>query len=214
MRGKTRVLFCLFVLAALLLSAVCLSAESLVQQSGITATISSNGGFTIAWGSPAWPFGGQVPGQVTSISAPSGGADTNGPFEETTIAYTDSSGNSWQAIIRTYRYIATARISATNLTAVPNKGPALVLNQFPITSHHFSYSGRWGRQFGQLDWMGKDSPWLFFNDQLKSAILSPADDFMSARQRWFNDGSPYGAIALETDSSNPVLPAGFDNVRF
>jgi hypothetical protein len=52
------------------------------------------------------------------------------------------------------------------------------------------------------------SPWLFFDDHFRSAILSPALRPISQRQRWNDDGSRDGVIALEVDQSNPVLPAG------
>ena len=109
--------------------------------------------------------------------------------------------------LRAYRQLASAILSFSPLNSVPNQRPYAVLTQFPVTPHHFSNAG-WTRLFGPVPWMGADSPWLFFDDQFESSILSAVSRPISQRQVWNNNGTANGFIALQIDSSNATLPAG------
>jgi hypothetical protein len=189
-----------------------LLAQSLSEPSGVTIDVNSAGVFSIRWGEAAWVYSGTISGQVTNISGPVSGKDdnqvsTNGDFDELTVNYADPGGRPWRMQLRAYRESPSATISFSPLTAVPNQRPYAVLNQFPITAHHFSNAG-WNRSFGLVGWMRTDSPWLFFDDQFNASILSAGSRPISERQVWVNDGSQHGLIALKIDSSNPVLPAG------
>jgi len=196
----------------LLCSPASLLAEGITQPGGVTINISNSGDFQISYGFPPWTFGGKVPGQVTDISGLSSGDDnntvsTNGPYDELTVSYQDANGNPWQVRLRAYRYIPIATVSFTNFVSVPNDQPLGIFTAFPNTQHHFS-NGGWNRAFGVLGWMMRDSPWLFFDDDARSAMLSPLDHPMFERQRWISGGGANGVIALEIEGSNSVLPAG------
>jgi hypothetical protein len=186
--------------------------QSISEPSGVTISVTGAGAFTISSGHPAWTYAGSIPGHVTYIAGPESGSDnnavsTNGLFDQLTVNYSDPEGNPWSMQVRAYRSSPSASISFSPLTTVPNQRPYAVLHQFPITPHHFSNAG-WNRAFGLVGWMDTDSPWVFFDDQFNTSILSAAARPISERQVWVNDGSANGLVALEIDASNPQLPAG------
>lgn len=109
--------------------------------------------------------------------------------------------------LRGYHYSPAASLSFAPLTTLPNPGAYGVIDEFPVTPHHFS-NGGWERTFGLVGWMRSDSPWLFFDDQYNASILSPVSRPISQRQVWVASENPNGVIALTLDASNPVLPAG------
>lgn len=189
-----------------------LKAQSITEPSGVTISVTKAGAFTIQNNEPGWTYSGNISGRVSTISGPITGSDasqvsTNGPFDEFTVSYLDSNGMPWTMQLRAYHSVPSATISFSPLVAVANPGPMAVFHQFPITPHHYSSTG-WGRSFGLVGWMGTDSPWLFFDNQFNSSILSAASRPISQRQVWIYDQTTNGEIALEIDSSNPVLPAG------
>lgn len=186
--------------------------QSLTEPSGVAIGVTGSGTFTIQGGAPAWTYSGNISGSVTSITGPVLGFDnnqvsTNGPFDQFTVDYSDRGGNPWRMQLRAYRDLASATVSFSPLATAPNPGPYAVLNKFPVTPHHFANAG-WNRRFGLVGWMDTDSGWLFYDDQFNASILSAASRPISQRQVWMNDGSTYGSIALQIDSSNATLPAG------
>jgi hypothetical protein len=201
-----------FVLLAPMVCATRLAGQSISEPSGVTIGVTSAGAFTIQSGEPPWIYSGSISGHVMDIAGPASGFDNNlvsvnGPFDELTVDYSDPDGSPWRMLLRAYRNIPSATISFSPLTAVPNHRPYAVLSQFPVTPHHFSNAG-WNRTFGLVGWMNTDSPWVFFDDQFRASILSAASRPISQRQKWINDGTKDGVIALEIDASNPVLSAG------
>lgn len=192
--------------------ATTLLGQSISEPSGVTISVTNTGIFSIQPKDSAWTYSGTLAGHVTGITGPVSGSDnnkvsTNGPFDQFTVSYLDPDGNPWSMQLRAYRDLPSATISFSPLTDVPNQRPYAVLHQFPTTPHHFSNAG-WNRAFGLVGWMDTDSPWVFFDDQFNTSILSPASRPISVRQAWVYDGSTNGTIALQVDASNPVLPAG------
>jgi hypothetical protein len=184
--------------------------QNVTEPSGVKIGVTHEGTFTIESG--AWIYSGTIPGQVNNIAGPESGLDDNsvsknGTFDEFTVNYTDPDGNPWHMQLRAYRSLPSATISFSPLTDTPNSRPYAILNQFPITPHHFSNAG-WNRAFGLVGWMDTDSPWLFFDDQFQASILSAASRPMSQRQVWVYNRGTNGLIALVVDASNPVLTAG------
>jgi hypothetical protein len=201
-----------FPLLVCLIGCSALLGQSISEPSGVTLTVTPAGTFTVSSVSPAWTYQGSIPGHVNHVSGPVGGSDnnamsTNGPFDQFTISSLDPEGNPWQTELRAYRGLPSVALSFSPLATVLNRRPYAVIHQFPITPHHFS-NGGWNRAFGLVGWMDTDSPWLFYDDQFNASILSPGSRPMSERQVWVDDGSAQGAIALEIDNSNAVLPAG------
>jgi hypothetical protein len=198
----------LFILVVL--SAAALAGETIGEPSSVTVDVDSTGVFTIQSGT--WIYSGNLNGSVISIAGPVTGSDsnavsTNGLFDEITVNYSDPDGNPWRMQLRAYRSLPSATISFSPLTETANTGPYAVLNQFPITPHHFSNAG-WNRAFGLVGWMNTDSAWLFYDDQYNASIMSPLSRPISERQTWTDDHSTYGVINLEIDSSNAILHAG------
>jgi hypothetical protein len=194
-----------------ILPVIHLIGQSIDEPSGVSIKVDSIGDFSINAGEPGWSYGGKIQGIVTEIIGPARGSDsnavsTNGPFDELTVYYLDLAGGEWRMQIRAYRNIPSATLSFSPQHAVSNIQPYAVLTQFPIAPHHFSLGG-WTRAFGPLSAMHADSPWVFFSDQFRASILSPASRPISQRQRWVDDETQNGAIALEVDASNPILRA-------
>lgn len=204
--GSTGVRWCVCALAG----CAALAAQTVSEPSGVTIGVTGAGGFTIESG--GWVYSGNIPGEVIAITGPAVGYDNNaisdnGPFDELTVSSADPEGNPWMMRLRAYRSLASATISFTPVNAVQNKRPYAVLNQFPITPHHFGNAG-WERMFGLVGWLQQDSPWVFFDDQYRTSILSAVSRPISERQIWVDDKSTYGLIALQIDPSNVTLPAG------
>ena len=133
---------------------------------------------------------------------------TNGPLDELTVEDLDQDGNPWRMQLHAYRSLPSATISFSPLRdgAKPRACMPCSIN-FPITPHRFSNAG-WNRAFGLVGWMDTDAAWVFFDDQFRASILSPAARPMSERQAWIDDGSTISTLALQIDASDPVLPAG------
>ena len=209
MRRSVRV--CPFFLP--LMFAAALAGESISEPGGgVTVSVDGTGRFTIASNRLGWTYGGSIPGSMLSITGPTTGSDNNavsknGQFDQLTIESLDPDGNPWRTELRAYHDLPTATISFSPRVKVPNKRPYAILNQFPITPHHFSESG-WNRVFGLVGWMDTDSPWLFYDDDFNASILSAVSRPISERQVWTYDGTTYGSIALRIDASNRELPAG------
>lgn len=184
--------------------------QSVSEPNGVSISVTNAGVFTIESG--GWNYSGTITGRVSGITGPVSGTDnnavsTNGAFDQFTADYSDPDGNPWRMQLRAYHSSPSATVSFSPLADVPNVRPYAILHQFPVTPHHFSNAG-WNHRFGLIGWLDTDSPWLFFDDQFRASILSPASRPISERQAWVFDGSTNGLIALEIDSSNPILPAG------
>jgi hypothetical protein len=195
-----------------ILQAIHLLGQRIDQPSGVSIEVNSRGDFSIQSGEPTWSYGGKIQGTVTGIIGPARGSDnnpvsTNGPFDELTVHYLDQAGSEWRMQLRAYRNIPSATLSFSPRYAVPNVQPYAVLTQFPNAAHHFSLGG-WTRAFGPLSAMHGDSPWVFFSDQFRASILSPASRPISQRQKWVDDTTQNGSIALEIDPRNRFLRAG------
>jgi hypothetical protein len=202
----------LFLILTPFVVSTALFGQKISEASGVTIGVTNAGAFNIQGGDPAWTYAGRIPGHVTNVAGPAEGFDdnqvsTNGAFDEFTVNYSDPEGQPWRMQVRAYRALPSATISFSPLVAVQNKRPYAILNQYPITPHHFANAG-WNRMFGLVGWLQQDSAWLFFDDQYGASILSAASKPLSERQAWIYDGTANGVIALQIDGSNPTLPAG------
>jgi hypothetical protein len=203
---------CALFLSIPIVCTTALLGQSISEPSGVTIGVAKTGTFTIQSGNPAWVYSGSIPGHPNYIAGPNAGSDnnqvsTNGLFDEFTVQYADPEGHPWSMRIRAYRSVPSATISFSPLTDVANKRPYATLSQFPVTAHHFS-NGGWDRTFGLLGWLDSDSPWVFYDDQYRTAILSSASRPISQRQSWIDDGTVNGSIALKIDTSNTMLHGG------
>ena len=161
---------------------------------GITITVDTSGSYTISVQSPAWTFGGNVGHTLSNVTVNSG-TDSLGSYKEITFQYQGSVARS--SGIRTYSSRSVVLFSTTYLAAASNSEAFPTLTTYPQNPYHLSYNGSFGVYGFNLS--GADSPWLFFDGQANSFILSPAANFLVANTVKNSDGSiSSGAVCPRT----------------
>jgi hypothetical protein len=168
--------------------------------SGVTATVNMNGTYTISTQSPAWTFGGTV-GYTLSHITVANGSDTLGSYRE--ISFTYQGQVARVSTIRLYGSRPVVLFSTTYLAASSNTEPFPIFTTYPVKLYHLSYHGSFG--IARFDLKGSDSPWLFFDKNAHSLILSPAANFMVANLTLSNSGS----ISSRINNGIETLPQGF-----
>ena len=167
---------------------------------GITITVNTSGSYTISVQSPAWTFGGNVGHTLSNVMVNSG-TDSLGSYKEITFQYQGSVARS--SGIRTYSSRSVVLFSTTYLAAASNSEAFPTLTTYPQNPYHLSYNGTFGVYGFNLS--GADSPWLFFDGQANSFILSPAANFLVANTVKNSDGSISSGINAGISS----LPQNF-----
>ncbi|MEO6888104.1 MAG: carbohydrate-binding protein [Ktedonobacteraceae bacterium] len=151
---------------------------------GITVTVNTSGAYTISVQNPAWTFGGTIGHTLSNVAANSG-TDSLGSYKEITFQYQGNVARSNG--IRTYSSRSVVLFSTTYLAAASNSEPFPTLTTYPQNPYHLSYNSTFGIYGFNLS--GADSPWLFFDGQANSFILSPAANFLVANTVKNSDGS-------------------------
>ncbi len=167
---------------------------------GIKVTVDTSGSYTISVLSPTWTFGGNI-GHTLSNVAVNSGTDALGHYKEITFHYQGNVARS--SGIRIYRSRSVVLFSTTYLATASNSEPFPHFTSYPKNLYHLSHNGT----FGAYDFhrLRLDSPWLFFDGQANSFILSPAANFLVAYTMMQNDGSIAGTIRSDISS----LPQNF-----
>jgi len=194
---KLRLIGCVFALGAQAMAA------SLTNSLGWSVTLDAAGNYTVQSSSPAWTFTGSVEEAPTSVATNSG-SDNVDVYSEMTFSYVSASGVSQTAGIRLYGYTPailfthTYLAASTNDLAFPNLTtyPAN-LSQIGFNDVAFSFYG-----FGAY---APDSPWVFFDTNFNSFVISPATNYMIASDLKLGNGS----IACGINSAITNLPEGF-----
>lgn len=177
-----------------------------VSGSGITATVNSNGSYTISTTQPAsWTFNGTIGHTVTSQSNTSG-SDVIGAYQEVDFNYTDSVSRSGS--IRVYQntpvvlFSSTTHASAANSSSAGTPFPSI---STPGLSYRESFQdAAWSPyQFGGTP--AHDSPELGFDSSGHSYIVSAADNFGTTNLSRSSGGTVTAGIV----SSVGTLPSGF-----
>jgi hypothetical protein len=182
------------------------TARAAVTGSGITATVSSNGTYTIQTSQPAaWTFTGSVGHPVTSQSTTSG-SDAIGAYQEVDFNYTDTVSRS--ASIRVYQDSPNVLFTSTTHSSVANSssaGPQFPSFSTPGLAYRESFQdAAWSPyQFGGTP--AHDSPELSFDGQGHGFLVSAADNFAITN---LTRGTS-GTISAGIVSSVGTLPAGF-----
>jgi hypothetical protein len=185
------------------------------RSTGITVTVEPGGRYAIAASDPGWVFAGDIGVPLTDISV-NHGSDNIGEFEEIAFSYTLGTFSPWapgtwapgtaaarRASIRTYQDTPVLLFGATFVDEASNVAPFPNFTTYPLGLFHLAYSGIFGTYtFNQL---APDSPWLFFDSDANTFLLSPASDFMIASTTLGTDQ----AIASGIDSRIATLPRGF-----
>ncbi|HEX7736618.1 MAG TPA: hypothetical protein VF458_17350 [Ktedonobacteraceae bacterium] len=175
------------------------SATVFAPESGLTIHVDLNGTYTISTGTPAWTFSGSVGVPLTHITVNSG-SDHMGEYREIQFTYQGKVARS--SSIRNYGSHPTVLFSTTYLAASSNTEPFPVFTSYPKKLFHLSYHGSFGI-YG-FDLNGNDSPWLFFDKNANSLVLSPASHFMIASLHLSS-----GAISSGINNGIEAFPQGF-----
>jgi len=211
---STRQTVCL-ILMTILLSTVGLGSPSVVKATSkasvssqyITVSIDPGGTYTVVSQTPAWTFGGNIGRTLTNIVTNTG-SDTLGSYQEIVFNYQDHSGSSRGGGIRTYDSKPIVLFTDNFLSASPNASPFPKLTTYPANLYHLTYKGTHAP--ATFSNFGADSPWMYFDTQENTFILSPASDFMIASTtRELN-----GSISSGITSAISTLPAGFAHRTF
>jgi hypothetical protein len=172
---------------------------------GLSVGVASNGTYVITSTDPAWTFAGSV-GTLSSLATNSG-TDNIGSYSEINLGYNATVGH--LAGIRLYDGKPVVLFSDTALANGPNDLAFPRLATYPSSLYHISYGGGsalYGGIFGVYSFstFDSDSPWLFFDTNYNSFVLSPATNYMIA-----SDVLQSGSLSCGIDSAITQLPAGF-----
>ncbi|HEY0754598.1 MAG TPA: hypothetical protein VGD98_11590 [Ktedonobacteraceae bacterium] len=176
------------------------SATVSTPESGLTVYVDLNGTYIISMQTPGWRLSGSVGYPLTHISVNSG-SDRLGNYREISFTYQGRVARS--SSIRSYGSHPTLLFSTTYLNNSSNTEPFPVFTSYPKDLLHLSYHGSFGI-YG-FDLKGTDGPWLFFDKNANSFVLSPAANFMVASLQM----SSHGTISSGINSGIEILPQGF-----
>jgi hypothetical protein len=190
-------------------SAICLmalvaghaAAATITNLTGLAVSLDGSGNYIVQSSTPAWTFGGSLGATPTGV-ATNFSTDNNGSYAEITFNFV--SGVNRAAAIRLYRDTPTVLFTHTYLTASTNDLAFPRLSTYPAGLNFVNYQdvGFFTYDFGTLH---GDSPWLFFDTNYNSFVISPAANFMIANDSK-NGG---GTISCGINSGITNLPAGF-----
>ena len=167
---------------------------------GLAAVLNQDGTYAITSTVPAWTFGGDLGVQPVDVAVTSA-ADNLGSYSEITFSYTNVTRQT--AGIRLYASQPVVLFTETTTAATPNSSFKFpLLASYPSSLYHVSY----GSLFGVYNFstLYSDSPWLYFDTNYNSFIISPATNYMIA-----GDVLQGGSISCGIDSGITQLPAGF-----
>jgi hypothetical protein len=191
---------CVLALYSLCLLSVPARAATIAEETtGIAVSVAENGVYTIRFDDPAWTFSGTVTGGVANIRA-NRGSDAAGAFQE--IAFDESAKPGRHLAIRTWAGRPGVLFTQSVPTSCANPSAFPRFSTFPPLPYNLSYGGTWAG--ARFDLSGREGPWLFFDDDAATAVLSPAANFMVAKLGIDADG----AIASGIDAAIATLPAG------
>ena len=184
----------------------CSSSNNQASDNGIAVSVDQNTGqYTIETDNPAWTFKGSVDQPLTNISS-SSGEDEIGAYNETSFQWT--SDNTYKGTIKWYKdspVVLFTLATPNGANHIQAKFPDF--NTFPESMHHYSFKDDVFAppEFNQLT--QTSTPWLFFNDQDKAFVLSPASDFIVSKMS--GDGQHSVASGLNPELQN--LPGNFSH---
>lgn len=168
---------------------------------GAKVSVDASGKYTVTFAQPPWTFAGDLGAPATAISTASG-SDAVGPYHETTFSYAKSGTRNGR--IRSYDQLPAVVFGEVTPAAASNIRNFPVLSTLPSTSYHVAYQDI---QFAPytLSGLTADSPWVFFDGNANTFILSGASHFMNTETT--RSGS---AIAVGIAATIANLPAGFE----
>ena len=189
--------------AALCLLALSARGATLVDPaSGISVSVVRDGTYAIEFANPAWTFAGTVTGGATNIRTESG-MDRAGEFRE--IVFDEHTKPFRHFGIRIWSGRPGVLFTQTVPASCPNPPDFPRLSSFPDLPYTLSFGGRWFCP--HFDLTGTEGPWVFFDEAGRTAVLSPASNFMVARLAV----GPGGEIESGIDGQIGTLPKGLSH---
>jgi hypothetical protein len=144
--------------------------------SGLTASLSASGAFSVNIPGPQWQFLGSL-GNTPFNSRIGTGTDNLGAYQELAFDYSIGPGNR-SGSIRTYAGRPLVMFAVTHNNASANSSPFPLFNSQPGNLFEMSFNGEFAfRQFGSLL---PDSPSIYFDTAANTFIVSAASDYMVA----------------------------------
>ena len=176
---------------------------TITNSTGVGVTLDASGNYTVLSSAPAWIFAGSLGATPTGL-ATNAGTDNVGVYSEMTFSYVSGSGVSQTAGIRLYGNAPAILFTHTYLAASTNDLAFPNLTTYPAILYQIGFNdvafGTYG--FGAYI---PDSPWVFFDTNVNSFVISPATNYMIDSDHKLGNGS----ITCEINAAITSLPAGF-----
>jgi len=168
---------------------------------GQSVAMAEDGTYSIVSASPAWTFTGTLGQAPLNLTAASG-IDGVGGYTELQFLY--SASVSHAAAIRLYANQPVILFTDTTLAAGTNDLAFPHLTSYPSNLYQASYASDQFAppMFGAL---ANESPWVLFDTNFNTFVLSPGTNYVIAS----NALNPDGSIACGVNAAIPALPAGF-----
>jgi hypothetical protein len=172
------------------------------EETGIRLSVTVDGSFEVTTQAPAWTFAGNVGSRLTNLQARRG-KDRAGDYREVAFKYRTSTSAARLGAIRTYerRPVVVFRLAFESAGKTSESFPSI--SHYPRNLHHLAYTSTFGGF--SFERFGADGPWVFFDDQSNTFILSPASHYMNATLSFGPHEELLGGVA--TDSED--IPPGF-----
>jgi hypothetical protein len=142
---------------------------------GITLTMNPGGEYTVESTDPPFRFGGNLDSYLTDLGTGSG-ADRIGRYQQISFRYQTNGARA--ASLRLYADRPVVLFSIQYLEPAPNLLRFPGLTTYPRNLFHLAFDGLFGAY--RYDLLAGDSPWVFFDGQANTFILSAASHFDTA----------------------------------
>lgn len=179
-------------------------AKTVTQPSGgLSVSVHKNSQYAVQSQSPAWTWTGTVNGNIKNITSGTG-ADDLGKYQQISFSW-EAGPMHMTGSMRLYDdrpVVLCAETCAQAADKPPCAFPAFT--KLPAKLHVFSYNQK---NFAPPQFAANEcsTPWLMFDDQLNSVIISPASHLMVASM--LGDGRQLVASGMNTNLTG--VPAGF-----
>jgi hypothetical protein len=172
------------------------------SDAGLEARVSPDGGWEVVGGAKRWSFRGDVRARLGGLAA-AAGSDALGAYREAAFSYDAGTGRR-RAAIRLYEGFPAAIFVSTFESGGANAAPFPTFRALPRVAYHLSYDGAFiPYSFTKL---GADSPWVFFDGDRNTFVLSAASHFVLARSRLARSGE----VECGIDPAIREVPGGYE----
>src|SRR5579859_3206301 len=188
------------VLSALWLAALAVPPAFAQPSPGIDLNLDAAGHYSIRTHAPELTFAGSLGLPPTAVRA-SDGSDALGQFHQLAFDYAGRTSS-----ITAYAELGAVLFATTYAPGNLHAGAFPVLSQLPALPYKLSYhdSPFSPYQLNTLD-QAPDSPWLFFDASANGFVISPASDFLIARQSLHADGALSADVSADLSALSGPL---------